>query len=342
MTNNARTAGAKSVQTSGSTKPYASSGNNGEGIITMYVAMFDAFEPDAAGDIIHPDAFDSWYKRFSGRKDAVLSIVWSHQWQDADACIGFARAEDIVIDGKGLLVSAHVDLSNPLALQVWKQCRTGAIDNASFSYDTLRQRKGTSRSGKACNVLEALDLLECGPTLFGAEPTTSVVSTKALKANRARAKSIENTVYKGAVERLVKYANRRNRPVTPALAEEARKYDVPLSLVDEMEGLFKSLPKCSRCGRFLQAARVQAPDTTPASQCGSCGQWMVWIPGSVPTYVEKRYADAVVAKIRRWKAGAAKREQLKAQIQLDEWEQDRIDRKAQQERARRELKEWSA
>jgi HK97 family phage prohead protease len=151
-----------------------------EHILTFYAARFMS-RPDKVGDIIHPDAFNEWYSRWKadpekeyGNTQGRLPVVISHQWDSFGSVIGWARPEDVTITAEGLLVSAHLFPNSPDAQKAWEVARDLGL-GASFAFDVKREH----RRSDGVNVLDNFaEILEVGPTLFGAEPGAGTRSVK--------------------------------------------------------------------------------------------------------------------------------------------------------------------
>ncbi len=74
----------------------------------------------------------------------------------------------------GLYVKGRFDIDKPFARQVYELVRDGRVNEWSFSYDTIKERKASD----GANELIELDLIEVGPTLKGANSETVTLSTK--------------------------------------------------------------------------------------------------------------------------------------------------------------------
>jgi HK97 family phage prohead protease len=151
-------------------------------VLTFYASTFSA-TPDAVGDVVDPGAFDAWLALFkgSGRR---LPIVVSHQWNEVpDSVIGYAEADDITVDSKGLLIRAHL-YETPKANRIWELAADGVLTDASFAYDTLSE----ARDRRGVNHLQMFsDIFEAGPCLVGANRDAAIVSAKFSLSDELRA-----------------------------------------------------------------------------------------------------------------------------------------------------------
>jgi HK97 family phage prohead protease len=163
---------------------------------------------DIQGDVVVSGAFTKSLERLRESGNPI-PVVWSHDWTDPFAHVGFAWARN-VYEAKpgefpqapqgGLVVRGRFDVDKPFAKQVYDLVRERRVTEWSFAYDVVKQRK---RSDGA-NELLVLDLLEVGPTLKGANEMTTTIDVKARSSSnesekKAKASSIlkmvEGTAY---------------------------------------------------------------------------------------------------------------------------------------------------
>lgn len=275
----------------------------GEGLLTFYASTFHD-EKDAVGDIVSRHAFDNWMAEFKARPDAVLPIIWSHSWADPFSTIGFARAEDITIDDRGLKVVGHLDVqNNPTAAQVFRQARTGAISAASFSYDIRKEH----RRSDGANILDEVRVIEAGPTIAGANAHAGVVDAKA-RARVSNAKALASTMRKGKLERIASQAIHLNREIPPLVAAELRRYGIPTSKA-EMDA---SRPRC-RNGHYVPEYADVLPNVHRASYCETCDTWMIKVPKSMSDREAKRQLTALKSAHRSHIADTARRGKIQQQ-----------------------------
>jgi HK97 family phage prohead protease len=128
---------------------------------------------DSAGQPTGQVTFKEWAD--SGNP---LPIVFSHDWDDPFAIIGYAdvAAGDVKSDEHGLLITATLDIKdNPTAAQVFRLMQRGVVREASFAFNVIEEEKDAK---DGANNLKELGLIEAGPCLKGMNPATSVVSVK--------------------------------------------------------------------------------------------------------------------------------------------------------------------
>lgn len=148
-----------------------------DGILVFYASTFTT-TPDAVGDVVDPGAFSVWLSQFRS-KGRTLPIVFSHLWRDVNAIIGWARKDDIVVDTKGLLISAHLYMDRSEAQHVWQMARDGVLTGASFSFDVLDEQ----RDARGVNHLKLFsEVHEAGPCLVGVNRDAGIVAAKTATA----------------------------------------------------------------------------------------------------------------------------------------------------------------
>lgn len=143
-----------------------------------FSAMVSVFgNVDLQGDIVQKGAFDADLKRWEKSGDPI-PCVWSHDWADPFAHIGFVDPKNIQETDRGLLVRGQLDVdTNPFAKQVYDLMKQRRIKEFSFAYDI--QDEGPSREVKGANDLRQISIIEVGPTLKGANPETELLGVKA-------------------------------------------------------------------------------------------------------------------------------------------------------------------
>ncbi|HKN79929.1 MAG TPA: HK97 family phage prohead protease [Actinomycetota bacterium] len=148
-----------------------------QGVVTAVVSVFG--NVDLVGDRVLPGAFtaslDRWRK--SGER---IPVVWSHEWLDPMSHIGYVTEAKELSDG--LLVTTQFDVTgNPRAAYIFRLLKERRVTNWSFSYDIVSER--TAPDG--AHELLAVDLIEVGPALRGANPETYTVSAKTTTTSTA-------------------------------------------------------------------------------------------------------------------------------------------------------------
>lgn len=140
---------------------------------------------DFGRDRVKAGAFDGSLERWATSGDPIPTI-WSHQWDNPDAHIGFVLEAKELLPGDALLPPEISELGGlytkyqlderPFAEQVLHLLNTRRVREASFAYDVIREK--TNPDGT--NDLLELDLIEVGPTLKGMNPLTQLLSAKSL------------------------------------------------------------------------------------------------------------------------------------------------------------------
>lgn len=152
-------------------------GENGEptGEFTADVSVFG--NVDLQGDRVMPDAFKAFTAQAKATGDPI-PVVWSHQWDEPMAHIGYIDPSNLVSNGKSLRVKGKLDVEdNPVARQVAKLLAQRRVKAWSFAYDVHDE----SYAKDGANELNALSITEVGPTLKGANPAAQTVMAKALR-----------------------------------------------------------------------------------------------------------------------------------------------------------------
>lgn len=139
---------------------------------------------DLQGDRVVPGAYSKTLDEWRAAGDPI-PVIWSHDWADPFAHIGYvdpAQAHEVppgtmagAAAAGGLLVRGRLDVQKPFAKQVYDLMRQRRIKEFSFSYDIVTERKAAD----GANELVELKLIEVGPTLKGANPETISMSVKA-------------------------------------------------------------------------------------------------------------------------------------------------------------------
>jgi HK97 family phage prohead protease len=140
------------------------------GRFTARVSVFR--NVDSMGDRVMEGAFDDTLLKWKGSGDNI-PVIWSHDWGNPFAHIGVVT--DAYTDEKGLVVEGELDLSNAFAAQVYNLMKRRAVKEFSFGYQIVKE----SPADDGANNLEALDIIEVGPTLKGANPSTELLGVKA-------------------------------------------------------------------------------------------------------------------------------------------------------------------
>jgi len=156
--------------------------NGTTGRFSAIVSVFG--NVDFQGDKVMDGAFTKSIQKWRDSGDPI-PIIWSHDWGNPDAIIGFADPNDVEEvhagqkDGEagvgGLLVRGQLDIHKPFAAQVYDLLKRRIVKEFSFAYDVIKEKQGEDKA----NELHVLDLIEAGPTLKGANDQTELLGVKA-------------------------------------------------------------------------------------------------------------------------------------------------------------------
>jgi HK97 family phage prohead protease len=164
---------------------------DGDGIAAgQFVALVSVFDNvDLGGDRIVKGAFDASIKEWQAKGDP-LPIIWSHEWDNPAAHIGYADPKDIRETDKGLEIKATLDTDRPFAEQVHHLLKNRRVTQFSFGYfakDFEMVKDGDTQ----VRELKSLDIFEAGPTLLGMNPSTELLAA----ASYSREKSLDANGY---------------------------------------------------------------------------------------------------------------------------------------------------
>jgi HK97 family phage prohead protease len=149
--------------------------NRKDGIFEAWVSIFG--NVDLQGERVLPGYFIKSLGIWVQSQDPIPAI-YSHQWENPFAHIGFADPEAVVEDDLGLHVKqAKVDIEKEFAGQVFDLMDARRIREFSFAHDVQDEQRA---SDGAMDLIEG-DLIEFGPTLKGANPDTILAGTKAAR-----------------------------------------------------------------------------------------------------------------------------------------------------------------
>jgi HK97 family phage prohead protease len=164
----------------------------GDGIKAgQFVALVSVFDNvDLGGDRIVKGAFDASIKAWQDKGDP-LPIIWSHEWDNPQAHIGYADPKDIRETDKGLEIKATLDTDRPFAEQVHHLLKNRRVTQFSFGYfakdfEMVQEDEATVRE------LKAVEIFEAGPTLLGMNPSTELL--QAASALLERQVTVEEAV----------------------------------------------------------------------------------------------------------------------------------------------------
>lgn len=177
-----------------------------KGSYEAWVSIFGNL--DLTGDIVDPGFFAGSLANWKSSGDPIPTI-FSHQWDDPFAHIGYVDPDAIEEDDIGLhVIEGKIDIDKPFAAQVFDLMDARRIREFSFAYDVFDEAK----SEDGANHLKTGDLIEQGPTLKGANPETILAGTKSLR---------------DALDREIAALERFAGVTVDAAAKAALKHDVP-------------------------------------------------------------------------------------------------------------------
>lgn len=197
----------------------------------VYEAIVSVFgNVDYQNDRIIPGAFAGTLERWKASGDPI-PVIWSHQWDNLDAHVGHVvdakelLPGDPALEGTGLEANGGLwtkfalNVEEDFAGRLAKRLDSRAIREFSFAYDVLDEQRGTD----GANELLALDVIEVGPTLKGANPATRLLSAAGI-----------DELDEKAVERLEKvlFAGRK---ALEAEEPDGSKASVPVSFDGSVE-----------------------------------------------------------------------------------------------------------
>jgi len=275
----------KAIETMGDAAVNAGrSFDESERILVFYAARFTADRPDNVGDVIDPGAFDNWLRKWSAdplsqfpTTRGKMPIVIAHGWDDFSKVIGWASPADVTVDTKGLLVAAHL-FNTSEARKVWETARDLGM-GASFAFEVAKNgERQVRRGGKTFNLLTNFSrVLECGPCLFGAEPTAGTVEVKA--ADRVIAE----------FDNVVRVAARSGSKVASAILSESN-----------TGSLAKSDPRrCESCGAFAVEAKQPVVSGHAAwTFCANCAEVVIMASKSWTQARVKSEAERIMRSIK--------------------------------------------
>ncbi len=153
-----------------------------KGTFEAIVAVFG--NVDLMGDKIMPGAFTNSLAAWAA-KGRPIPVVFSHQWGNLDAHIGYVlEAKEVE---QGLYVKAQLELDEPFAARVWKKMQKGTLAEFSFAYDVPPGGAAwvEGKNGDGYHELRTLDIIEVGPCLKGVNPETELLGVKGARGIQA-------------------------------------------------------------------------------------------------------------------------------------------------------------
>lgn len=154
-----------------------------------FVAVVSVFNSlDMGGDRVMKGAFANAIASMKANGD-VLPIVWSHEWDNPMAHIGYADPADMIETDEGLQLKGVLDTDRPFAEQVSHLMKTRRVKEFSFGYFVNDYREVEDPELGTIRELLDIDIFEAGPTLKGMHPDTRLLqAASALKREEEEAK----------------------------------------------------------------------------------------------------------------------------------------------------------
>lgn len=139
------------------------------GTVEAVVSVFN--NVDLVGDRMMPGSFSKSLEDYqaTGR---TIPFVWSHDYDTPESYIG--KVIEARETSEGLHIKAEL-FDTPRAQVVRELLVNRVVSEFSFAYDIVDQQKAAD----GANELLEVRLLECGPTLRGANPMTRLIDAKA-------------------------------------------------------------------------------------------------------------------------------------------------------------------
>lgn len=152
------------------------------GTFTGYAATYGNI--DRQGDLIQPGAFSGTMRRGS-----EVPILWNHDANTPGNVIG--RTIGTVEDEHGLLVTARLDLDNPVAAEAYRLLRNGTV--RSMSVGMLATQADSMPDGT--RIIREAELLEISITPTPANPQAEIITVKSANTQEGTpmADTTENT-----------------------------------------------------------------------------------------------------------------------------------------------------
>jgi HK97 family phage prohead protease len=140
-------------------------GNTVRALVSVYNNV------DLQGDRVMPGAFVETLDEWKASGDPI-PVVWSHDWLNPLAHIGYVDPNKVDDSGSGLVIEAVIDSDTEFSAQVLRLLKSRRLTEWSWAYDIVEERTGPD----GANELVRVKLLEVGPCLKGANPETDTLS----------------------------------------------------------------------------------------------------------------------------------------------------------------------
>lgn len=271
---------------------------SGNGEVSFYAAVFS--NVDLVGDICIRGCFKKSLKAWSDSGDPI-PVVFSHDWDNPMAIIGYADPDDCVEDEHGLLIRAKLDVeTNPVAAQVYSLMQRRVVREASFAYETVREERVKTGIHKGANALLELNIFEVGPCLKGANPMTDAAAPQSAKSWQS-----------AALRNINEWC--RSLGIVPTKSETARLTAEDAVLVNAERDLAvaakalsdRGQPFCDDCGRAMpMPAAHPAVAAVRFAVCSNpaCPGLTVTFPDDETKSMSDAQLQRVANAVHRWRA----------------------------------------
>lgn len=145
----------------------------GEGVFTGYASVFDNI--DSYGDVIRKGAFAESLSDWEASGN-VIPVLYNHDFNDPFSNIGSVTSA--VEDGRGLKVTAQLDMDNPKAAQVHRLLKAGRLSQMSFAFNVTEGGMAVV-DDKDVFEIRGLKLYEVSVVTVGANQETEITDVKA-------------------------------------------------------------------------------------------------------------------------------------------------------------------
>jgi HK97 family phage prohead protease len=149
-------------------------GDGPQGLFAALVSVFG--NVDRNGDRVMRGAFTDSIERWKAAGKPI-PVIWSHEHTDPHAYIGAVDPNDIRETKDGLVVAGKLDMTNPLAAQVYDLLAKGLVSNWSFAYQVTQE----TIAEDLARDIQSADLFEVGPTLIGANGDTRTLQLASMQ-----------------------------------------------------------------------------------------------------------------------------------------------------------------
>jgi uncharacterized protein len=146
-----------------------------EGEFLVYPSTFTR-TPDSYGDVVAKGAFAESIAEWKASGN-TLPALFGHRMDDPDYFVGGHL--DMGEDDHGWWVKGAFDLDSPKGPQVYRLVKGKRLNQLSFAYDVLDEKRVELGDGATANELRKLRVYEFSFVPIGANQDTSVVAVKA-------------------------------------------------------------------------------------------------------------------------------------------------------------------